>query len=91
MPSIIQSYDVLLDFTNDTLDSVTVQLLHHYGRTTRSIVLLNPDESVTLVLDAGSSYRYAVKSRTKVASITCSTVMEGYEMSDLSPLLRCTA
>ncbi|KAG6911901.1 hypothetical protein DXG01_000148 [Tephrocybe rancida] len=67
MPSLVQSYDVLLDFTNDTLESVTVQVLHDYGRNTRSIVLLNPDESVTLVLDAGASYRYAVKQRTKVA------------------------
>ncbi|KAG6888685.1 hypothetical protein C0995_006675 [Termitomyces sp. Mi166 len=70
MPSLVQSYDVLLDFTNDTLESVTVQVLHDYGRNTRSIVLLHPEESVTLVLDAGASYRYAVKQRTKVASIT---------------------
>jgi hypothetical protein len=71
MPSIIQCYDILLDLTNDTVDSVTVQLLHNYGRNTRSIVLLNPQESVTLVLDAGSVYRYAIKARTKVASISC--------------------
>lgn len=70
MPSIVQNYEILLDFTNDTLDSVTVQLLHDYGRSSRSTVLLNPDESVTLVLDAGSIYRYAVKSRTKVVSIS---------------------
>lgn len=70
MPSIVQCYDILLDFTNDTLDCVTVQLLHNYGRNTRSIVLLKPQESVTLVLDAGSVYRYAVKARTKVASVS---------------------
>lgn len=70
MPSLVQSYDVLLDFVNDTLESVTVQVLHDYGRNTRSIVLLHPEESVTLVLDAGASYRYAVKQRTKVAGIT---------------------
>jgi hypothetical protein len=71
MPSIVQCYDILPDFTNDTVDSVTVQLLHNYGRDTRSIVLLNPQESVTLVLVAGSVYRYAVKARTKVTSISC--------------------
>lgn len=71
MPSLVQSYDVLLDFVNDTLESVTLQVLHDYGRNTRSIVLLHPEESVTLVLDAGASYRYAVKQRTKVAGITC--------------------
>ncbi|GLB36231.1 hypothetical protein LshimejAT787_0305190 [Lyophyllum shimeji] len=70
MPSLVQCYDVLLDFTNDTLDCVTVQLLHDYGRNTRSVVLLHPQESVTLVLDAGSVYRYAVKTRTKVTSVS---------------------
>ncbi|KAG5734637.1 hypothetical protein E4T56_gene5270 [Termitomyces sp. T112] len=70
MPSLVQNYDVLLEFTNDTLETITVQVLHDYGRNTRSIVLLHPEESVTLVLDAGTSYRYAVKQRTKVANVT---------------------
>ncbi|KAF8078539.1 hypothetical protein FPV67DRAFT_61254 [Lyophyllum atratum] len=70
MPSIVQCYDILLDFTNDTVDCVTVQLLHNYGQNARSIVLLNPQESVTLVLAAGSVYCYAIKARTKVASVS---------------------
>jgi len=70
MPSHLQTYEVLLDFTNDTHDYVTVQLLRDYGRNTSAVVLLNPAESVTLVLDSGSIYRYAVKTHSKVANVT---------------------
>ena len=70
MPSIIQSYEVLLDFTNDTHDCATVQLLRDYGRNTGATVLLHPGESVTLVLDAGAIYQYALKTHTKVANVT---------------------
>ncbi|KAF8560430.1 hypothetical protein OG21DRAFT_1452538 [Imleria badia] len=64
------SYEVCLDFTNDTHDCATIQLLCDYGRSTSAIVLLHPGESVTLVLDAGSLYKYALKSRTKVANVS---------------------
>lgn len=70
MPSLVQSYDVLLDLVNDMQDSVSIQLLRDYGRTNDRVVLLNPTESVTLVLESGSPYQYAVKSRTRVASVT---------------------
>jgi hypothetical protein len=71
MPALTQdSYEVCLDFTNDTHDSATIQLLRDYGRSTSAIVLLHPGESVTLVLDAGSLYKYALKSRTKVANVS---------------------
>ncbi|KAG9314432.1 hypothetical protein JVU11DRAFT_5229 [Chiua virens] len=59
------SYEVCLDFINDTHDCATIQLLRDYGRATSAIVLLHPGESVTLILDAGSVYKYALKSRTK--------------------------
>jgi len=61
MPSHIQSYEILLDFSNDTDAAVTIQLCRDYGRNTNAIVLLHPSESVTLILDSGSVYRYAVK------------------------------
>ncbi|KDQ63659.1 hypothetical protein JAAARDRAFT_29688 [Jaapia argillacea MUCL 33604] len=70
MPSSTQPYEVLLDFTNDTPDCTTVQLLQDYGRSTAAIVLLQPGETVTLILDAGSVYRYALKMRSKVANVT---------------------
>ncbi|EJD03568.1 uncharacterized protein FOMMEDRAFT_139805 [Fomitiporia mediterranea MF3/22] len=70
MPSISQSYEVILDFTNDTHDSATVQLLRDYGRPSNRIVLLNPGETMSLVLDAGDTYKYTVKTRSKVVNIT---------------------
>lgn len=70
MPAPTQaSYEVCLDFTNDTHDCATIQLLRDYGRSTSAILLLHPGESVTLILDAGSVYKYALKSRTKVANV----------------------
>ncbi|KAF9240853.1 hypothetical protein BU15DRAFT_87429 [Melanogaster broomeanus] len=71
MPALTQSsYEVLLDFTNDTHDCATIQLLRDYGRNASAIVLLHPGESLTLVLDAGSVYKYALKSRSKVANVS---------------------
>ncbi|KAL4071008.1 hypothetical protein J3A83DRAFT_4373181 [Scleroderma citrinum] len=70
MPALTLSYEVLLDFTNDTHDCATIQLLRDYGRNTSTAVLLHPGESVALVLDAGSVYKYALKSRSKVANVS---------------------
>lgn len=70
MPGLTEAYEVLLDFTNDTHDAATVQLLRDYGRTSNAVVLLQPGESVTLVLDAGSAYQYALKTRSKVVNVT---------------------
>ncbi|KAI0348487.1 hypothetical protein BDW22DRAFT_95479 [Trametopsis cervina] len=70
MPARTEDYEVLLDFVNDTHDCATVQLLRDYGRNTGAIVLLRPGESITLVLDAGSVYQYALKMRSKVVNVT---------------------
>lgn len=70
MPSLYHSYEVLLDFTNDTRDCITVQLLRDYGRNAGTAVLLPPSESITLVLESGGVYKYAVKSQSKVANVT---------------------
>ncbi|EIN14209.1 hypothetical protein PUNSTDRAFT_95882 [Punctularia strigosozonata HHB-11173 SS5] len=73
MPAITQGYEVLLDFTNDTRDSATVQLQRDYGHQAGTAVLLRPGETVTLVLDAGAVYRYCLKTRTRVANVTART------------------
>ncbi|KAL9716167.1 hypothetical protein Ac2012v2_000612 [Leucoagaricus gongylophorus] len=73
MPSLCDNYDVLLELINDTQDPATIQLLHDYGRNSSSIVFLDVSESVTLTLESGLTYRYAVKVRTRVASITART------------------
>jgi hypothetical protein len=74
MPGLIQSYDVLLDFTNDTHDYTSLQLLRDYNNrngSTAGAVLIPPGETVTLVLDAGSVYKYVLKTCSRVASVTC--------------------
>ena len=73
MPGLVQSYDVLLDFTNDTHDYTSLQLLRDYNNrngNTAGAVLIPPGETVTLVLDAGSVYKYVLKTCAKVASVT---------------------
>ena len=71
MPALTQSsYEVILDFINDTHDCATVQLLRDYGSATSAIVLLHPGESISLVLDAGSIYKYALKTHAKVANVS---------------------
>ncbi|KIY50601.1 hypothetical protein FISHEDRAFT_38855 [Fistulina hepatica ATCC 64428] len=70
MPAPVLSCDVLLDFTNDTHDNVTIQLLQDYGTRPAAIVMIRPAESLTLILESGCMYQYAVKRRAKVANVT---------------------
>ena len=70
MPSVVQSYEVILDFTNDTQDAATVQLSRDYGCRSGRIALLNPGDTVSLVLDAGDTYKYTLKTKTKVINVT---------------------
>lgn len=69
MPAPVQSYDVVIDFTNDTVDCVSIQLLREYGLDTGTIVLLHPSEAITLILESGVVYRYALKTRVNVVAI----------------------
>ncbi|TDL28313.1 hypothetical protein BD410DRAFT_737520 [Rickenella mellea] len=86
MPSSTQSYDVLLNFVNDTRDCATVQLLRDYGRHTNAIVMIKPGESVSLILDAGAVYQYALKTRSKVVNVTARAWRDVYcDMSRLFP------
>jgi hypothetical protein len=65
-----QNYDILLDLTNDMHDLVSIQLLEDYGRNCNRVVLLKPAETLTLVLESGVSYQYAVKLHTRVVNVT---------------------
>jgi hypothetical protein len=65
MPSLTAAYEVVLDVTNDTGDLATVEVVREgivwsYSPT----ILLRPLEGVTLVLNAGSTYRYCFKTVT---------------------------
>jgi hypothetical protein len=71
MPSIVHSYEVFLDFTNDTQDAATVQLSRdYYGCQSGRTALLNPGDTISLVLDAGDIYKYTLKTKTKVINVT---------------------
>lgn len=70
MPTVAEEYEVLLKFSNDTHDCATVQLLREYSRNAGAFVLLQPGEVITLVLEAGSTYRYVLKTRSKLASVS---------------------
>ncbi|KAF8912741.1 hypothetical protein CPB84DRAFT_1759378 [Gymnopilus junonius] len=87
MPA-LESYDILLDLTNDMHDSVSIQPLRDYGSQTSRVVLLLPAESLTLILESGSSYQYAVKFRTKVANVTARSWRD--INCSVSQLFRCT-
>jgi len=65
-----QNYDILLNLTNDAHDVVSVQLLADYGRNPNNAALLKPTETLTLVLESGASYQYAVKLHTRVVNVT---------------------
>ena len=70
MPAPLQSFDILLDVVNDTQDNVTVQLERDYGVSGSAVALVRPAESLSLVLESGSVYRYALKTQTRVANVT---------------------
>lgn len=70
MPAILANYEVLLVFSNDTQSSVTVELQRTYGQNHDSVQLMTPADSVTLVLDAGSVYRYSIRKGSNVVEVT---------------------
>jgi len=71
MPSLTTTYEVVLEVTNDTGDLATVEVVREgvawsYG----PVILLRPLEGVSLVLTAGSTYEYWIKTVTgKVADV----------------------
>ncbi|KAJ7597122.1 hypothetical protein C8J56DRAFT_308869 [Mycena floridula] len=64
MPAPIQSFAVLLDFNNDLSECVSIQRIG-----ARPSVLLQPTESVTLVIESGIVYQYAVKTNSRITAI----------------------
>lgn len=58
-------------------DIVSIQPLENYGRNTNGVALLKPTETLTLILESGASYQYAVKLHTRVVNVTwvCDTAL----------------
>ncbi|KZT05950.1 uncharacterized protein LAESUDRAFT_701420 [Laetiporus sulphureus 93-53] len=62
MPTSTVPYEVLLEFSNDTIEPVTLQVLRHdSGSRTGATIFLHSGESISLVLTAGLPYKYAAK------------------------------
>jgi hypothetical protein len=63
MPTSTIPYEVLLEFTNDTTDAVTLQLMRGDDEFNGggAMILLQRRENVSLVLNAGSTYHYTLK------------------------------
>lgn len=71
MPTSTVPFDVLFEFTNDTTSAATIQLSHGDGEFSgNATVLLQGGESVSLVLNAGTTYHYMLKQRSSKARIS---------------------
>ncbi|KAI0080102.1 hypothetical protein K474DRAFT_1658364 [Panus rudis PR-1116 ss-1] len=64
-------YEVLLEFVNDTNDTATMRVLHREaGNNSGATLLIHRGESVSLVLTAGSTYKYALRQHRKDANVS---------------------
>jgi len=72
MPTSTESFEVLFEFTNDTTDSVAIQLMRveDGGGGGGPMIRLFPKDSVSLVLNAGATYSYLVKQGLRKAQIS---------------------
>ena len=72
MPTCTLPYEVLLEFTNDTHDAATLQLMRGGDGFSGggAMILLQRRESVSLVLNAGATYQYTLRQGEKAAKIS---------------------
>jgi hypothetical protein len=74
MPTSTLPFEVLFELTNDTASAATMQLARgddeYTGGSGGAVILLHSGESVSLVLDAGSTYHYTIKQRAKKVQIS---------------------
>jgi hypothetical protein len=71
MPTCTLPYEVLFEFTNDTSEAATLQLVRRDdGFGEGAMILLQRRESVSLVLDAGATYQYTLRQGQKAAKIS---------------------
>jgi hypothetical protein len=72
MPTSTLPFEVLFEFTNDTTDAATLQLTRGDDEFSSggAMILLHGRESVSLVLNAGSTYHYTLKQHARKARIS---------------------
>jgi len=74
MPTSTAPYEVVFELTNDTSAAATIQLARHGSEPSGgSVVLLQQGESISLVLNAGSTYYYRLRQGDTQAWISVKT------------------
>ena len=70
-PTCTIPYEVLLEFINDSSDSVTLQVFRQEdGTQTGAMLLIHEGESISLVLTAGCLYQYGLRQRGKYVNVS---------------------
>lgn len=78
MPTSTVPFEVSLDFLNDTSRPAMLQLSRGDAQVSGSATTLYPQETISLILDAGSTYHYILTQHTLRAQISCVSDRLGY-------------
>ncbi|KAF8913508.1 hypothetical protein CPB85DRAFT_1252257 [Mucidula mucida] len=70
MPSVTNTSGISFGLTNSTRQTFYIQLRARYGEPRSSVVTLEPQQTVTLVLASGSLYQYSLKHEYQVTDIS---------------------
>lgn len=71
MPTSTVPFEVSLEFLNDTSGPAMLQLSQGDGEVSGGATTLYPQETISLILDAGSTYHYILIQHTLKAHISC--------------------
>ena len=71
MPTSTVPFEVSLEFLNDTSRPAMLQLSRGDAELSGSATTLYPQETISLILDAGSTYHYILTQHTLKAQISC--------------------
>ncbi|KAF9069122.1 hypothetical protein BDP27DRAFT_1326042 [Rhodocollybia butyracea] len=70
MPTSTRPFEILFDLTNDTNVEIMFEMTSQSGRRIPSSILLGSGKSVSLVLEAGSTYNYTLQTSKRVWQIS---------------------
>ncbi len=69
-PTCTLPYEVLLEFSNDTPDAATMQVLRREDGQAGPVIFLHRGEDISLVLTAGVAYKYALRQPPREAELS---------------------
>ncbi|KAL1951630.1 hypothetical protein VTO73DRAFT_779 [Trametes versicolor] len=72
-PTCTLPYEVLLEFSNDTPDAATMQVLRREDGQAGPVIFLHHGEDISLVLTAGVAYKYALRQPPREAELSYGT------------------